>query len=63
VFNDFEKSVSKKFPEIDRIKEILYREGAMYASMTGSGSCVYGIFRERQDDVAELFPGCFVWNS
>ena len=63
VFNDFEESVFKRFPEISRIKERLYCEGAVYAAMSGSGSCVYGIFEEKPDDVAKLFPGCFVWND
>ena len=63
VFNDFEKSVFKKFPEIGRIKEKLYCEGAVYAAMSGSGSSVYGIFEEKPDDIAQLFPDCFVWND
>jgi 4-diphosphocytidyl-2-C-methyl-D-erythritol kinase len=63
VFNDFEESVFKKFPEIGRIKEKLYREGALYASMSGSGSSVYGIFSEIPKNMEESFPGCFVWNS
>lgn len=44
--NDFEDSVFLKYPEIERIKTILYQEGAIYASMSGSGSCVYAIFKE-----------------
>ena len=63
VFNDFEASVFQKFPETGRIKERLYLEGAVYAAMSGSGSCVYGIFRERPDDVAKMFPDCFVWTN
>jgi len=63
VFNDFEDSVCKKFPEISRIKERLYSKGAIYASMTGSGSCVYGIFRESQSNIVQVFPDYFVWSS
>ena len=63
VFNDFENTVFKKFPETGRIKEKLYRAGAVYASMSGSGSSVYGIFRESPEDIAAMFPGCFLWNS
>ena len=44
--NDFEPSVFKKFPEIDELKQLLYKSGAHYASMSGSGSAVYGIFSE-----------------
>ena len=61
VFNDFEAPVFSKFPEIGRIKEKLYREGAVYAAMSGSGSCVYGIFEEIETDFYGLFPDCFVW--
>lgn len=42
--NDFEESVFKKYPSISRAKNQLYEEGAIYASMSGSGSAVYGIF-------------------
>ena len=42
--NDFEVSVFSRFPEIKQIKETLYRLGATYASMTGSGSAVFGLF-------------------
>ncbi len=62
VFNDFEESVFRKFPEIGRIKEMLYQEGAVYASMSGSGSSVYGIFSDKPANIANLFQGCFVWN-
>ncbi len=50
--NDFEKSVFAKYPAIGRLKELLYDEGAAYASMSGSGSAVFGIFdREPPLDV------------
>jgi 4-diphosphocytidyl-2-C-methyl-D-erythritol kinase len=42
--NDFEKTVGKKYSEIIVFKEMMYNTGALYASMTGSGSAVYGIF-------------------
>lgn len=42
--NDFEESVFLAHPEIAEAKEQFYRDGAVYASMTGSGSAVYGIF-------------------
>ena len=43
--NDFEESVFPQFPAIREIKEEMYRQGAVYASMSGSGSSVYGIFK------------------
>lgn len=46
LINAFERSAFQLYPEIKRIKEDLYAEGAIYASMTGSGSAVYGIFKE-----------------
>lgn len=42
--NDFEESVFPQFPAIGDIKAELYRLGAVYASMSGSGSSVYGLF-------------------
>ncbi len=44
--NDFEKPLFKKFPELLSIKNGLYEAGAFYASMTGSGSAVYGLFKK-----------------
>lgn len=44
MINDFEKSVFPQFPAIGDIKTELYRLGAVYASMSGSGSSVYGLF-------------------
>ncbi len=53
--NDFEKTVFKRYREIVDIKDSLYQQGALYASMSGSGSTVYGIFEK--DNVPELsFP-------
>ena len=45
MINDFEESVFPQFPAIGEIKEEMYRQGALYASMSGSGSSVYGIFK------------------
>lgn len=49
IFNDFESSVFKSHPEIEKIKTDLYQKGAIYASMTGTGSTVYGIFDNKID--------------
>lgn len=44
LINDFEQYAFKKHPELSILKEELYANGALYASMTGSGSAIYGIF-------------------
>jgi 4-diphosphocytidyl-2-C-methyl-D-erythritol kinase len=46
VFNDFEEFAFYKYPEIENIKKIFYDSGALYASMSGSGSTVFGIFSD-----------------
>ena len=45
--NDFEPSVFAQFPVVERVKNLLILEGAVYASMTGSGSAVFGLFRDK----------------
>lgn len=47
--NDFEISVFKQFPDIETIKNTLYASGAIYAAMSGSGSTVFGLFKEKPD--------------
>ncbi len=47
IHNDFEAYAFKQFPEIGTVKDKLYNDGALYASMTGSGSAVYGFFNEK----------------
>lgn len=42
--NDFEISIFNKYPELKKVKERFYKEGALYSSMTGSGSVIYAIF-------------------
>lgn len=44
LINDFEAPVMQSFPEIKSIKKQLYQHGAIYTSMSGSGSTVFGIF-------------------
>ncbi len=47
--NDFEGPVFKKYPLLAEIKRRLYQDGAIYASMSGSGSALYGLFTEKPD--------------
>lgn len=49
VKNDFEKTVFRKYPEIADLKSELYSSGAVYASMSGSGSSVFGLFRDKPE--------------
>ena len=44
LINDLEQVTFSIYPELKKIKSYLYSEGALYASMTGSGSAIYGIF-------------------
>jgi 4-diphosphocytidyl-2-C-methyl-D-erythritol kinase len=60
--NDFEAVVCQRFPEIKNSKEMMYRQGALYASMSGSGSSVYGIFKE-EVNVKNYFPTMFYWGG
>jgi 4-diphosphocytidyl-2-C-methyl-D-erythritol kinase len=53
--NDFEKPVFEMFPEIETIKQKLYDLGAIYASMSGSGSAVYAFFSDNSIDIASYF--------
>ncbi len=59
LINDFEISVFKNYPEIKKIKETLYEQGALYASLTGSGSTVYGLFNNTAFINTDFAIGCF----
>ena len=59
--NDFESSLFHAFPQLSIIKQTLYDIGAVYASMTGSGSALYGIFNRPIDNLSKIFPDCFTF--
>lgn len=61
--NDFEESVFALHPEIGAIKEQLYKMGATYAAMSGSGSALFGLFKERPDTLSRQFPDMFTFCS
>ena len=56
--NDFEAGVFQQHPAINKIKQDLYQAGALYSSMSGSGSAVYGIF-QKQQGVLLSFPATY----
>lgn len=62
--NDFEASVFSRYPRIGQIKESFYQSGALYASMSGSGSSVFALYAESPDiDLQKQYPDCFVWQG
>jgi 4-diphosphocytidyl-2-C-methyl-D-erythritol kinase len=63
VVNDFEQTVFDAFPEIGQVKQLLYDYGAVYASMSGSGSSVYGLFNEKPTALNGKFGASFVWTG
>ena len=54
--NDFEEPVFKEYPQIKSIKDVLIEKGAIYSSMSGSGSTVYGFFKKEMKTTFDL-PG------
>lgn len=57
LLNDFEETVFFHHPPIKKIKAALYNNGAVYASMTGTGSSVYGLFKGDLSFDEKIFPG------
>lgn len=58
--NDFEEGVFASYPEIAGIKDRLYEAGAIYASMSGTGSTIYGIFEKRISPLLSFPPDYFI---
>ena len=46
MINDFEEPIFKLLPELKQLKDWMYEQGAVYAAMSGSGSTIYGLFKE-----------------
>ncbi|MEY3404676.1 MAG: hypothetical protein RL161_106 [Bacteroidota bacterium] len=62
LFNSFEPYAFQQIPQLTEIKSKLYNHGALFAMMSGSGSAVYGLFREAVE--IDGFPDdCVVWQG
>ena len=59
--NDFEESVFALHPELEAVKTKLYDMGATYAAMSGSGSALFGLFKEEPAALEQQFPGMFTY--
>ena len=62
LINDFEESVFALHPEIGEVKERLYRMGAIYAAMSGSGSALFGLFRQTPELLSQEFSDMFTFS-
>lgn len=59
--NDFETSIIKRHGEIAEIKRKLYDMGAVYASMSGSGSAMFGLFEDKPANIGKVFNNYFTY--
>lgn len=57
--NDFEKTIFKKHPRLQKVKETLLQNGAIFAQMSGSGSAIYGIF-DRFPENLNIYENCLI---
>jgi 4-diphosphocytidyl-2-C-methyl-D-erythritol kinase len=62
IHNDFEKHLFVKYPYLAEIKSILYKQGAVYAAMSGSGSTIFGLFKHKINSNS-LFKDCYIWEG
>lgn len=58
--NDFEPTVFEQYPVLAELKNALYTHGALYASMSGSGAAIFGIF-EKPVSLKKTFAGLTYW--
>lgn len=63
VRNCFEQTVFPVHSDIKIIKDKFYFQGAIFASMSGSGSSVFGLFDKIPDGLNRCFPDCFYWEE
>jgi 4-diphosphocytidyl-2-C-methyl-D-erythritol kinase len=63
LINDFEEAVFAAYPQIGAVKNLLYNRGAVYAAMTGTGSCIYGLFhRKHTPSLQDIDPSFKVYH-
>ena len=64
LINDFEAPVFERYPKLAEIKAKIRSSGAIYSSLTGSGSAIYGIFHKTDFPEKKIdIPGAFIWVS
>lgn len=63
IFNDFEDFAFQKHPVLRKIKDDLYREGALFSLMSGSGSSVYGIFPKKPGNMPGHLGRIVIWEG
>jgi 4-diphosphocytidyl-2-C-methyl-D-erythritol kinase len=63
ISNDFEEFAFKKHPAIGKIKDELYSCSALFSSMSGSGSSVYGIFNEKPLNMPDTLKDMVIWEG
>lgn len=61
--NDFEESLFQKYPILQHIKQKLYENGAIYSSMSGSGSSIFAISKQPIKNLEKDFSDFFIWES
>ncbi|MEX2380250.1 MAG: hypothetical protein WD530_05875, partial [Vicingaceae bacterium] len=59
--NDFEASIFPQYPVLAEIKQKLYGVGAVYAAMSGSGSCFFGVFEKQNINTKHFDDYLWKW--
>lgn len=62
LINSFESTVFRQFPEIAELKKEIYDSGAVYASMSGSGSAIYGLYTDSQE-LPDILKSQLIWTE
>lgn len=63
IVNDFEKNIFLKYPELPEIKNKLIQAGAIYSSMSGSGSTIYALFEKNNVPQLKWPEQYFIWRG